>query len=214
MRQLYITCLALSSFFIYNTSLAWTQLNQHAFFVPGNTFQENTTIQEIKINNKQKPTQTNNTVTSKKDTNDPLAAAINPNKKLKRTRPYVKKIPKVAAPKNFNDLEQTETLPTETPVSSKYSLDDDLENTSSPKPNKQKKEEKQLSALDIYSRKTVGEMLKEQSHLNRSLPKFKQRAALYNLELRNLYNRGSLPSNQEQNDALAKASSGNYFSVP
>lgn len=220
MRQLYITCLALSSFFIYSSSLAQAQLNQHAFFIPGNTFQENTTLQEIKPNNTRRPSQNNNSTTQKNDNEDPLASAINPNKKIKKTRPYVKKVPKVVSPKDFkkfeqnNGLEQNEIQLTNTPVSSKYSLDDDLEDLASPKPTKVKKEQKPLSALDLYSRKTVEQMLNEHPRPNKSLPKYKQRAALYNMELRNLYRRGSLPFNQEQEDTLAKATSGNYFSVP
>ena len=214
MRQLYIICIALSSFFTYSISFAWEQLNQHSFFVPGNVFQENTTLQEIKRTNRQAPAQGNTSATKEKDLDDPLAAAINPNKKIKKTLPYVKKIPKVVSPKDFNQLEKENIQAVEIPSSSKYTLDNDLDIMPEPEPFQTQDTEKQLSALDLYSHKSVEEMLSEQPYPNKSLPKFKQRVALYDVELRNLYRRESLPTNREQDNALAKASSGQYFSVP
>lgn len=214
MRQLYIICIALSSFFTYGISFAWEQPNQHAFFVPGNVFQENTTIQEIKRTGRQTPAKTNTSASTQEDLNDPLAAAINPDKKIKKTLPYVKKIPKVVSPKEFNQLEKENTQTVDIPASSKYTLDNDLDIMPEPKPDTDQDVQKQLSALDLYSHKSVEEMLNEQPYPNKSLPKFKQRVALYDVELRNLYRRESLPTNREQDNALAKASSGQYFSVP
>ena len=120
----------------------------------------------------------------------------------------------MVSPKDFNQLEKENIPAAEIPSSSKYTLDNDLEITSEPKPNKIQNAPKQLSALDLYSHKSVEEMLDEQPYPDRSLPKFKQRVALYDVELRNLYRRETLPTNREQDNALAKASSARYFSVP
>jgi len=215
MRQLYITCLILSSFFIYNLSFADEQSNQHAFFIPENAFQQNTSLEQTKTENKQENYSENNTVTTpQKPTDDPLAAAIDHNIKTKKTLPYVKKIPKIDLPKNFNNLNKKESYPKEAPVSFKYIVEESLD-TEIPSDSSSKETlEKPLSTLDVYSKKSVEEMLEEQPYPKKSLPKFKQRAALYDVELRNLYRRGFLPSNQEQEDALSKASSAHYFSVP
>ena len=212
MRQFYITCLALSSFFIHSSSPAWAQFNQHAFFVPGNVFQENTTLQEIKNNNNKDSSPT--TINVKEPSKDPLATTVNHPKKIKRTLPYVKKIPTPVSPKNFNNFPQDDTSLTDTSTTSKYTLGDDLDTTKQPKANTQKSIQKQLSDLDLYSHKSVEEMLEDRPYPNKSLPKFKQRVALYDVELRNLYHRGTLPFNQEQEDTLSKASSAKYFFVP
>jgi len=211
MRRFYITCMALSSFFIYNTSFA----DQHAFFVPENAFQQNTNFEQEKTTNDEElPSENNILNEAQKTTNDPLAAAIDPNKKIKKTLPYVKKIPKVDLPKNFNNLKQREASPAKISVPSKYTLEDslDTEHPSDSAPKERPK--KQLSALDLYSQKSVEQMLEQQPYPNKSLPKFKQRAALYDVELRQLYRRGTLPSNLKQEDALSKASSASYFEVP
>ena len=214
MRPFYITCLALSSFFIFSISFAKAQFNQHAFFVPGNAFQENTTIKAIsqKENSSSQNNKTALDVPSQKS-EDPLEKSINNNIKIKKNRPYVKKLPKVASPKELNETQQEYYIP-DTPSPSKYTLDDDLETLPTPITNKPKNTQKQLTALDLYSHKSIDEMLQEQPYPNTSLPKFKQRAALYNTELRGLYRRGNLPNNREQEAALSKASTARYFSVP
>ena len=69
------------------------------------------------------------------------------------------------------------------------------------------------SPLEQLHRKSLNELLQAIPYPDAKLPKFKQRYALYGLEMRVLQRRGKFPANPEQEEALAKADSLRRFEV-
>lgn len=69
------------------------------------------------------------------------------------------------------------------------------------------------SPLEQLHRKSLNELIQAIPYPDAKLPKFKQRYALYGLEMRVLQRRGKFPANPEQEEALAKADSLQRFEV-
>lgn len=220
MKYMYMTCLVLSSFFIYNPLFADTNNCEHAFFIPGGAFQQNTKIQEIKQIQPQKQS-TERTTTQQKNT---IKQTPQPQKtkqtinskqtnsaKVTPTAPAEKNITEnTTTPQSSPKTNSTNTVKKNAPPKKQYILEDTLDNS----PSEEKTSEKpQISSLEQFQQKTMQEILNTLPYPDFNLPKYKQIYALYALELRSAYRRGELPANYDQEEVLSKANSIRRFNV-
>ncbi len=200
MKYMYILLCLLSSFFIYNFSLAKETESKYAFFIPNNAFQSNTDVKEIRLPQKQnlkKATQKSisniDTTVDTQTTQPPL--------KLKKKLPIV-----IEELKPLVELKK-ENAPK---PQNKYQLDEDVDpkalvKKDAPEIKEETIEEPVLSTFEIYKTGNIEELLRQIPYPDSSQPKFKQLYNLYALELRSLYKYKELPINTEQEETLKKA---------
>lgn len=214
MIYIYIICLALSSFFTYNSLAADSTIYQNAFFIPSGAFQQNTTVQDIPVRQPNRQQKANKPSVAKPS----LPTAKQPAKPLETTQPESLPTPTEAPSKVV--IQKTEPSPKQktaqikpqqaTPKKqAKYKLDDSPRQT----PEIKTAAAPEIPPLEKFRQKNIKEMLDTLPYPNFNLPKFKQIYALYALELRSAYRRGKLPSNYEQEETLAKANSIRRFNV-
>lgn len=218
MKYIYIICLALSSFFTYNSSLADTHPCSNAFFIPGGAFQQNTSVEDLT------PKRQNRIQT----VNKPTIAKPLPEFRKQQAPQTEKQAVKRAASPTTQASKQVETAAVKKANSPqkqvtaqnkkqqpapkkqpKYKLDDSPLQT----PEIKIAVAQDIPPLEKFRQQDLKEMLNTLPYPNFNLPKFKQIYALYALELRSAYRRGKLPSNYEQDETLAKANSIRRFNI-
>lgn len=227
MKLFYTICLILSSFFTYKQLSADTTTKWHAFFIPKNTFQQNTTVKQINIPEPQDPvipstttdtpkkqsvttttTATQKTTTAKNTSNIRKKPTETSNLTQSKKNTTQAKAPKQSIPVSV------EAAPSNTMVQEKlkkYQLDNPVTAQ-----NNIKQDRNILQNIQIpeeQTQKTLKELLNTLPYPDFNLPKFKQLYGLYGLELRSLYRRGKFPPNPEQDATLAKANSLRRFEV-
>lgn len=195
---MYILLCLLSSFFIYNFSLAKEIQTKYAFFIPNNAFQSNTDVKEIKLAPKPSSQKTN-----KKNTSNTITQTTQPPLKLKKKFPVViKELQPLADTKKANSPKPQ----------NKYQLDEDVDpkalvKKDTPEIKEEIIEEPVLSVFETYKTGNIEKLLRQIPYPDSSQPKFKQLYNLYALELRSLYKYNELPINIEQEETLKKANS-------
>lgn len=198
MKYMYILLCLLSSFFIYNFSLAKEIQTKYAFFIPNNAFQSNTDVKEIKLAPKPSSQKTN-----KKNTSNTITQTTQPPLKLKKKFPVViKELQPLADIKKANSPKPQ----------NKYQLDEDVDpkalvKKDTPEIKEEIIEEPVLSVFETYKTGNIEKLLRQIPYPDSSQPKFKQLYNLYALELRSLYKYNELPINIEQEETLKKANS-------
>lgn len=243
MRYFYIICLVLSSFFIYNQSSADNIMRQYAFFIPGNAYQKNTTVNNLDSMRPryEKPTISENTdkippaqkTTTKSIEKITRPVTKKPLKEIAETKPA----PQINAPKTLTVTKQPDSINQEisvitenanatapTPVADNSST----EQLSEEKLNEIKEKAAQYNididddfvitpaltnGKNIPKEKTINAMLSEIPYPNPDEPKFKQIFGQYGMALRALYRQKVLPKDREQDKTLAKANSIKRFKV-
>lgn len=196
MKYMYILLCLLSSFFIYNFSLAKEIQTKYAFFIPNNAFQSNTDVKEIKLAPKPSSQKTN-----KKNTSNTITQTTQPPLKLKKKFPVViKELQPLADIKKANSPKPQ----------NKYQLDEDVDpkalvKKDTPEIKEEIIEEPVLSVFETYKTGNIEKLLRQIPYPDSSQPKFKQLYNLYALELRSLYKYNELPINIEQEETLKKA---------
>lgn len=224
MRYFYIICLALSSFFIFKQLNAAEQ-QKYAFFVPRNTFLQNTDVGDID-ENKMRPRKSYNQDVEKIEPSITLPYV---KKKIKSARfleeeqeedtlyekPKIKELEPVHVSRQIIDGPDagiSSLLPEESD-SSQYSLSDELSESEIKNDEKEEKELKVLSPLEEFAQLSVTEMLKKIPFPDARLPKYKQLYAEYGMDLRVLYRTGKFPYNRELDSTLEKANTIQRFKV-
>ena len=240
MKYFYIICLVLSSFFIYNLSSADNIERQYAFFIPGNSYQKNTDVNNLNTMSTRYKKQV---TTDKKDTSSPSAhSKANIKTAEKLSRPVTKK-----PLKEITDTTQTSQITTkETPsvIKQDTAINDETAiktKATAPIPEtpvsvteqlsqeeldkiKQKAAQYNIDDDDFFitpiasettpkEEKTINAMLSEIPYPNSDEPKFKQAFGKYGIALRTLYRQKEMPKDYEQDRILAKANSIKRFKV-
>lgn len=243
MRYLYIICLVLSSFFIYNLSSADNIERQYAFFVPGNAYEKNTMVNNLnsiqpRYKKKQpnaKPTQSSiskkqkNKIKTAEKSSRPVTEK--PLKEIADTKsaPQIKtqETPIVAEQTNAVNEETSTITTTETSVTSTPVVETPATpQLSEEELNKIKEKAAQynideddfiISPSTEYAsqdkEKSISGMLSEIPYPNPDEPSFKQAFGKYGIALRALYRQKTLPKDYEQDRILAKANSIKRFKV-
>jgi hypothetical protein len=239
MRYFYITCLILSSFFIYNQSSAENISRQYAFFVPNNVYNENTTINNIdsmrprhapsaQKNIKSKPKQQR----AKKNlpfTRPPLVGKIPDTETTTNT---VSTLEKNTLSQNVTSSQSadsaTDTINTK-PTSPTIQTSNQVIDTHTPTQNTppaskynldedfiteiKKAETKTINVKPEKTEKTISERLAEIPFPDPEQPKYKQIFGNYGITLRTLYRQNEMPADYEQDEVLSKANSIKRFLV-
>lgn len=226
MKYTYIICLTLSSFFTYKQLTADTNANVNAFFIPGGAFQQNTQttdIQKMKprytqdshvntqqtdISNTTHSNATPSSATAKQATNTAKQSQKKNSQPAQTTQKTTE--PQSASPALSSTAQNNKRKSKPT---SKYTLQDDVSTPAAQTKTQEVALETHLSKIEKFEQKSIKEMLNMLPAPNFKLPKYQQIYALYGLELRSAYRRGSLPANYEQEATLAKANSIRRFPV-
>lgn len=217
MKYTYIICMTLSSFFTHSLSYADTNTYLNTFFIPSNAFQQNTqtvNIEQMKPRHKEvEPSikQPDSTGLSQQSTSAPTTETLQSAQQISATtKKSAKKTDKKLKTKQLSKQRLPSSTKQKKQIPSKYKIQDDSTTLSA----STVKEEKTMppQKRDVRE-KSVREMLDSLPSPNFKLPKYQQIYALYGLELRSAYRRGTLPSNYEQETTLSKANSIRRFEV-
>lgn len=204
MRYFYILCLILSSVFTYKQLYAQNIFNQYAFYIPQNSFQNNTDI-------------------AKQDylRNSRIDAKISPSEQLEE-----EDSPSVQTIKNPQTLKLLKShnhkLQRISQKLKQYQLGDDRKTTLTIPPKKKKspkppaisaKRSIPVSNPAKLKIKSIAETLSAFPYPDNTLPKFQQAYSDYIMDLRVLYYKKRLPANPQQEASLSKANSILRFEV-
>ena len=203
MRYIYILCMILSSIFTYKQTYAQNTINQYAFYMPQNSFQNNTDIakrdylRHTRIDARISPS-----TEEYEEEEKPVQTIKNP-----ETQKYLKA-------QNEKMLRIAKKL-------KKYQLGDDRKTTLTIPPKKKKVAKKTtpiakkivkpiIAKIQI---KTIADTLSDLPYPDNTLPNFQQAYAEYIMDLRSLYYNKRLPINSKQEASLSKANSILRFTV-
>lgn len=239
MLHLYSICLVLSSLFAYNASAAENRPLRYAFFIPADSLQKNTTIQDIRLmhprhiktEESSSATESYNKISSpeKKAPSDKTSAANRLGQKT--TLPVEKSRPATIKKQTLESLRRQKSMPDTAVKPEKpqplpapdtkeiveklknYKLDDSPVPPVTARNNPAKPAEPVFSELEKLQQKDLSELLAAIPYPDSRQPKFRQLYDNYGLEMRMMQRRGDFPDNPEQEKTLAKANSLRRFKV-
>ena len=193
----------LSSIFTYKQTYAQNTINQYAFYIPQNTFQDNTNIakkdylRHSRIDSKISPEEND-----EEDEETPVQTIKNPQTQ-KLLKAQNEKMLRVAKKLKKYKLEDDRKTTITIPQKKKQAIKKPIHIT-------KKTNTPTVSKVQI---KSIADTLSDLPYPDNTLPDFQQAYAEYIMDLRSLYYQKRLPVNPKQEASLSKANSILRFNV-